>query len=217
MYEDEIRALEHYGKRARMYDWANRVAATIRGTSGRNERLKAIDRLQLSPTDRVLEICCGTGTNLALMREAAGSTGALIGLDISRAMLLQARRKPSLAAASVWFVEGEASLLPFRDQSFDAVFHHGGFAEFGDQPRAIAEMIRVAKPGAHVVISDVGVPTDRKLSLVNRLLLKTQPVYNQHPPTALLPPSVRDASLTWIGGGAWYLIAFTNPKIGLGE
>ncbi len=210
MYDDELRSRRYYEGRARLYDWGNRVAALLRGTSGHGQRLKAIGRLDLNPGDRVLEVSAGTGTNLDLMRHVLAGRGTLIGLDISRSMLLRCRRKPSLNASSIVLVEGEAAHLPFRDDEFDAVFHHGGLAEFGDRTGALAEMVRVARRGAKIVVCDVGVPTDRKLSLMNRLLMMTQPVYRKPPPLELLPANVRDVRLAWIGGGAWYRIDFSK-------
>ncbi len=211
MYEDESRALKHYARRARLYDWTNRLAALLRGTSGKKERLKAIERLRLRAGSRVLEVCSGTGTNLVLMHEAFPGWLELVGVDISRAMLRRSRVKGEQHSIRASFVEGEASRLPFRDGCFDAVLQHGGFAEFGDKPRAMREMLRVARPGGHVVLCDVGVPTDRRMSWVNRMLMKTQPVYEHPPPVDLVPPYVTDRELTWIGGGAWYLMDFTKP------
>jgi ubiquinone/menaquinone biosynthesis C-methylase UbiE len=216
MYEDETRALEHYARRARLYDWANRFAALLRGTSGEVERRKAIDRLRLTAGARILEVCSGTGTNLVLMSEAMPGQLRLMGIDISRQMLQRSRLKCSQRSVPAIHVEGEASRLPFRDGCFDAVFHHGGFAEFGDKPRAMEEMLRVARPGGRIVVCDVGVPTDRPISFVNRMLMKTQPVYQQPPPVDLVPPDVIDQQLTWIGGGAWYLIDFTKPLLDAG-
>jgi ubiquinone/menaquinone biosynthesis C-methylase UbiE len=185
------------------------LAAALRGTSGRIERLKAIARLRLQPHDRVLEVSAGTGTNLALMQECASDTGPVVGLDISRSMLLRCRQKLRRGPSTA-LMEGEAAHLPFRDGAFDAVLHHGGFAEFGDKRGALVEMTRVARRGARIVICDVGVPTDRRLPVMSRLLLLTQPIYKQPPPVDLLPANARDVRLTWIGGGAWYLMEFSN-------
>jgi ubiquinone/menaquinone biosynthesis C-methylase UbiE len=102
--------------------------------------------------------------------------------------------------------ESDAGHLPFGDATFDAVFHYGGIAEFGDRAGAIREMVRVAKSGARIVICDVGLPTDRKLSLTSRLLLRAQPAYMRAPPLDLIPAEVTDTALSWFGGGAWYLI-----------
>ncbi|MDO8612607.1 MAG: class I SAM-dependent methyltransferase [Dehalococcoidia bacterium] len=208
MYEKERRSRRYYEGRARWYDWANRLAALLRGESATNERRKAVRRVNLKPGHRVLEVSVGTGTNLPLIAKEVGPHGRMVGVDISPAMLARCRRRLREHGLRADLVEGEAAHLPFRDDDFDAVLHHGGIAEFGDKRGAIEEMIRVAKPGAKVVICDLGVPTDRKLSLVNRLLLKLQPVYAQTPPVDLIPPAARDLHVSWFHGGAWYMIEF---------
>ena len=49
---------------------------------------------------------------------------------------------------------GNGEQLPFRDEAFDGVFHVGGINFFNDKKSAIDEMIRVAKPGARILIAD---------------------------------------------------------------
>jgi ubiquinone/menaquinone biosynthesis C-methylase UbiE len=211
MYESERRSRDYYEGRARWYDWANRIASLLRGASDIRERRKAIRHLNLKPDQRVLEVSVGTGSNLPLMAERLGVEGRMVGLDISPGMLNQCRRKLRGQRLKADLVEGEAAHLPFADHAFDAVFHHGGIAEFGDKRGAIEEMMRVARPGGKVVICDVGVPADGKLSLMNRLLLRFQPVYRQPPPVDLVPERARDMRLRWFHGGGWYMIEFANP------
>ncbi len=210
MYDREKRSRAYYEGRARWYDWANRAAALLRGVSGGRERRKAVGHLQLKPGQRALEVSVGTGTNLPLLSEQVGPDGCLVGLDISRGMLDRCRRKLLGQMPNPDLIEGEAAHLPFPDNAFDAVFHHGGLAEFGDRKGAIEEMVRVARPGAKVVICDVGVPLDRRLPFTSRLLLRFQPIYDQPPPLDLLPGGVTDVQLTWFHGGAWYLIDFVK-------
>jgi ubiquinone/menaquinone biosynthesis C-methylase UbiE len=176
------------------------------------ERQKAVDRLQLEAGQRVLEVSVGTGTNLPLLAEGVGASGKLAGLDISSAMLERCEHKLREHSLEAELVEAEAAHLPFRDDAFDAVFHHGGLAEFGDKGGAVSEMIRVGRPGARVVLCDVGVPVARKLPLRDRLLLKLQPEYDQPPPLDLIPLNDEDIHVSWFHGGGWYLIDFVNPQ-----
>lgn len=210
-HQSERRSRDYYERRARWYDWANRAAALLRRESATSERRKAVERLGLRPGDRVLEVSVGTGTNLPFIGEAVGVGGQIVGLDISPAMLAECRRKMHRAAIRADLVEGEASRLPFDGDTFDAVFHHGGIAEFGDPKGAIEEMMRVARPGAKLVICDVGRPAGRRLSLVNRLLLRFQPEYDKPPPLDLVPGEALDTRLSWFHGGAWYMIVFVKP------
>ena len=86
----------------------------------------------------------------------------IVGVDISRSQLEACRRRA--AGRSVWLAQGEAEELPLESHSFDAVLAIGAFNYFNDPEGALREMIRVARPGAPIVISDE-VPnlTDRML------------------------------------------------------
>jgi ubiquinone/menaquinone biosynthesis C-methylase UbiE len=211
-YERERKSRDYYEGRAPIYDWSNRIAALLRGTSGLRERRKAVRRLNIKAGDRVLEVSAGTGTNLPLIHRSVGPNGQIVALDISPAMLARCQAKAAGHGFDADLVVGEAAHLPMGEDTFDAVFHHGGIAEFGDRKGAIDEMWRVAKPGGRVVICDVGRPTDRPLSLVNRLLIRFQPEYDRPPPVNLLPKDAEDVQLSWFHRGGWYLIELSKPN-----
>jgi ubiquinone/menaquinone biosynthesis C-methylase UbiE len=200
----------YYDRRARKYDWANRFAAFLRGTSPTRERRKAVRRLRLKPGDRVLEVCVGTGTNIPLMGERAERL-SLVGLDISRGMLAVCADKLARLGITTQLIEGSAERLPFRDESFDAVLHHGGIAEFGDKQTAINEMFRVVQREGRVLICDVGIHEDGTTPLMNGLLLLLQPKYAAPPPMNLLPASAKDVHLSWFFRNSWYMIELTKP------
>jgi demethylmenaquinone methyltransferase/2-methoxy-6-polyprenyl-1,4-benzoquinol methylase len=134
-----------------------------------------VRRLRLKPGDRVLEVCVGTGTNLPLIAKHIGPAGRIVGLDISRGMLGVCQRKAARLGFEAQLTEGEAGHLPFGDDTFDAVLHHGGIAEFGDKQAAINEMFRVVRPGGRILICDVGLHPDGSTPLANRFLLRFQP------------------------------------------
>ena len=170
-----------------------------------------VSRLELEPGQRVLEVSVGTGSNLPLMAECVGSDGTLVGLDISVGMLRQCEKKAQRRRLSTDLIEGEAAHLPFADDAFDAALQFGGINEFGDKQRAIEEMMRVAKPGAKIVIGDEGLNPDKPTSLRNRLLSRLSPLYEHKPPTDLLPPEAKDVHMVWFRAGRCYLIDFVNP------
>lgn len=170
-----------------------------------------VDRLDLRPGHRVLEVSVGTGSNLPLMAAGVGAGGRLVGLDISRGMLGECRKKITRRGLSADLIEGEAAHLPFPDNAFDAVLHFGGINEFDDKKGAVEEMTRVAKPGAKIVIADEGLNPNKPAPLRTRLLARVIPLYDHTPPTELIPAGAREVNVTWFRAGGCYLIDFVNP------
>jgi SAM-dependent methyltransferase len=103
------------------------------------------DRMGGMDGHKVLDIACGTGAWLAELVHRGASTA---GIDISSRAVEQCRRR--LPDADIR--EGVAEQLPFEDCSFDLVTCLGSLEHFLDQPRALREMRRVAKPGATLLI-----------------------------------------------------------------
>jgi len=211
MYDAERRSRTYYERRAFVHDWANRAAALLRGVSEIKERAKAVERLALTPGQRALEVSVGTGTNVPLIAERLGADGRIVGVDISRGMLRRCHDKLRRRGRSADLIEGEAARLPFVSGTFDAVLHHGGFAEFGDKKGAVEEMMRVARPGGKIVICDPGLNRNGRLPIMSRLLLRMQPIYEHEPPLDVMPAQAAGLQLSWFHGGAWYLIEFSKP------
>ncbi len=98
---------------------------------------------------KVLDVACGTGV---LAREAAGRAGPqgeVCGLDRNEGMLAVARR---LAPAVAWR-QGLAEALPYAAGRFDAVVSQFGLMFFDDRQRALAEMLRVLRPGGRLAVA----------------------------------------------------------------
>lgn len=101
-------------------------------------------------------------------------------------------------------VLGNGAYLPYKDEMFDGVLHFGGLNTFGEKERAIAEMVRVAKPGARIVIGDEGLAPGKENTQFGRWLLQKNSLFCNRPPLELIPPTVE---LRWIWRGLFYLIS----------
>ncbi|MBO0687061.1 MAG: class I SAM-dependent methyltransferase [Candidatus Dormibacteraeota bacterium] len=101
-----------------------------------------------------LDLCCGTGAATAMLRPHCRQ---VVGLDFSRGMLLAGRRQPALAGVEL--VQADALALPFG-QTFDVVVSFGAFGHFleREQPRMVAEVARVLRPGGRFVFVTATVP-----------------------------------------------------------
>jgi 2-polyprenyl-3-methyl-5-hydroxy-6-metoxy-1,4-benzoquinol methylase len=110
-----------------------------------------INRLNLRPGTRVLDVACGTG-NLSI---PAARTGArVIGIDIAPNLLEQARDWARAERLSIEFDEGNAEQMPYPDAKFDVVVTMFGsmFAPRADA--AGAELVRVCRPGGRIAMAN---------------------------------------------------------------
>ena len=112
------------------------------------------ERLALAPGAIVLDVACGHGNFSADLARRVGPDGLVVGLDIAGSMLQRAAARVRRAGlANVLLVRGDALALPFRPGVFDAVNCSGGLHQMPDLARALGEMARVARPGAHFAAS----------------------------------------------------------------
>jgi SAM-dependent methyltransferase len=126
-----------------------RVLMGFAGPSTEEEHRIALEMLAISPGDRVLDVACGPG-NFTRDFGAAAGEGVVVGLDASRTMLDVAVRETR--RGNVSYVRGNASDLPFRDASFDAVCCFAALYLIEEPMRAIEEIARVLSPGGRVAL-----------------------------------------------------------------
>ncbi len=110
----------------------------------------ALDDLGLGPTDRVLDVACGTGIVARVAKERLGASARVVGVDLSPNMLAIARR----VAPGIDWREGNAAALPLQDgESFNAVICQQGLQFVQDKPAAVREMKRALTPRGRLAIS----------------------------------------------------------------
>jgi ubiquinone/menaquinone biosynthesis C-methylase UbiE/uncharacterized protein YbaR (Trm112 family) len=134
------------------YRLFSKVAFAYIGMNEETGRREITDRLE-PHGGKVLEISVGPGVNLPYLVKRA-DVGEVFGLDISLGQLMRCQSYIRKNGLNVDLFLGNGEQLPFQNESFDGVFHIGGINFFNNKKAAIDEMIRVAKPGARILIAD---------------------------------------------------------------
>jgi ubiquinone/menaquinone biosynthesis C-methylase UbiE len=110
---------------------------------------------ELRPGMRLLDVGCGPGSITRGLAERV-APGEVIGLDLSRETLEEARRDAaSRGLTNVRYQEGSVYTLPFADASFDVAYAHQVFQHLRERDAALREMLRVVRPGGLVAVRDV--------------------------------------------------------------
>ena len=136
-----------YGRWARLYDLLARKTPGIAGF--RRQVARACD---LEPGDTVVEMGCGTGANLPLLRERVGSTGTVVGLDFTGPVLERARR---LTAEwdNVHVLRADATQPPIAGP-VDAVLATFVVGMLEDPAGAVDDWCDRVEPGGRVVLGN---------------------------------------------------------------
>jgi len=173
-----------------------------------------VNALALKPQARVLEIGCGTGCDSYRIARRLDSEGELFLQDLSAAMVDITKKrlerdyeKLGLSCKLNYFVSS-ARKLPFPDQSFDALFHFGGFNNFEDPKGTLAEFSRVVKEGGKIVVGDESVPPWLAGTTFGEIVCTNNPLFKYKAPLEHLPEGARDVNVRWLLGSCFYLIEF---------
>ncbi|WP_167590521.1 DVU_1556 family methyltransferase [Oceanidesulfovibrio indonesiensis] len=107
---------------------------------------RALELHPLRPGFRVLDVGCGLGSSVAMLRERYGLRA--FGIDASSAILAQSEGTSSLLCAT-------AEAIPFRNGSLDGVFFECSLSLCPDHRAVLAEAVRALAPGGMLVVSDI--------------------------------------------------------------
>ncbi|MFZ1040620.1 MAG: methyltransferase domain-containing protein [Anaerolineales bacterium] len=198
-----------YDRFAPLYDFSTSAYSHWKGMNVETRLREYLDELEVKEGDLVLEVSVGTGRNLQFLPRGA----QYFGLDISWGMLKQCQRNSRKWNLNLSLFMGNAECLPFKNETFDVVFHFGGINFFNDRAAAIREMIRVAKPGTKFVIGDENEELAQRYENIpamdgwygNRSQAITAPI-------DLLPPEMQDVHVRDISGGDLYCLSFRKPR-----
>lgn len=114
---------------------------------------RAVDLLGIQSGQTILDAGCGIGTYSAYAAQSLNEQGRIVGLDSSATMIAEAQRRVDSSSAVVC-VQGDVYLLEFANAEFNGCFSINTFQHLVDPLLALAELMRVTKPGGRIVIAD---------------------------------------------------------------
>src|SRR4249919_2915917 len=150
-----------------VYDKLSIVYDLFFGPTLHPGRLQAIERMNIQPGERVLEVGVGTGINLSLYPREATVTG----IDFTASMLEKARERAARkGAAPVRLLQMDAADLKFADDSFDIVYAPYLISVVPDPLKVAREMRRVCRPGGRIIFLNHFLSPNPLLSRTERLI-----------------------------------------------
>jgi ubiquinone/menaquinone biosynthesis C-methylase UbiE len=135
------------------------IPATVTSSFAGVANPHAIAPLPVGAT--VVDIGCGAGMDLLLAARHVGPSGRAIGIDMTEAM--RNRANEGAMRSGLKHVEvrsGDATSLPVDNASVDVIISNGVLNLVPEKERAIAEMVRILKPGGRIQIGDITIGTE---------------------------------------------------------
>jgi ubiquinone/menaquinone biosynthesis C-methylase UbiE len=118
---------------------------------------RTVERLDLSPGARVLDVCCGSGASAIPSAETVGPNGFVLGIDLAENLLALARRKAGQRGLNnIEFRNGDLLDLGLPASGFDAVVCVFGIFFVPDMPAAVRELMRLVRAGGKLAITTWG-------------------------------------------------------------
>lgn len=217
--KDPVSVSGMFDQVAAKYDVTNTVLSVGNDQLWRVATTRAV---RPRPGERILDLAAGTGTSSVSL---ARSGAQVVAADFSPGMIAEGRRRHG-RVRNLEFVEADATALPFADDEFDAVTMSFGLRNVKQPKKALAELLRVTRPGGRLVICEFSHPphpavrgfyrfyNDRILPRVARAVSSNTDAYDY------LNESIRDwpdqsTLSSWIRDVGWTGVAYRNLSFGI--
>lgn len=217
--KDPARVSGMFDQVAKNYDRTNTVLSV-----GNDQLWRAATTRAVAPKSgqRILDLAAGTGaSSIALARSGA----TVVAADFSPGMIAEGTRRHG-GIPNLSFTEADATNLPFDDNSFDTVTMSFGLRNVNGPRTAIAELLRVTKPGGHLVICEFSHPPSRAFAGLygfynNRVLpVVAKAMSSNAEAYEYLNESIRDwpdqrTLSAWLRDEGWADVAYRNLTFGI--
>lgn len=219
LHKDPAKVSGMFDQVAGRYDLTNDVLSM---GNDRLWRVATTRAVAPKPGQRILDLAAGTGaSSVSLARSGA----EVVAADFSPGMIAEGERRhrgiPNLS-----FRQADATALPFADDEFDTVTMSFGLRNVNEPEKALAELLRVARPGGRLVICEFSHPpsrafngfyrfyNDRILPVVARAMSSNAEAYDYLNESIRDWPDQRTLS-SWIRRAGWTDVAYRNLSFGI--
>jgi len=220
MTKDLSEAPRSSGFAARRYDRLAPLYGAISVAFGLRPAVRraAVEQLALAPGDSVLEVGCGRGDNLELLRAAVGESGRVVGTDVSAGMLARAEERCRRGGwANVRLLKQAAERLSVPGR-FDAVLFALSYSVLEDRVGTLERAWGLLEDNGRLVVMDAGLPDGRIGRLLEpgmRALSRATVLGN---PTARPWQDLRrigavDVSVRWMAPGTYFVCRGSKPRL----
>lgn len=134
-----------------------RLAAEL----AQQDKQRTYAAMRVQPGFHVLDVGCGPGFDTVALARLVGEVGSVVGVDHDPAMVAEADQRAADAGVAGWtqHLNADAAALPLEADRFDACRSERLFQHLPDPAAALAEMIRVTRPGGWVVVLETDYAT----------------------------------------------------------
>ena len=219
LHKDPAKVSGMFDQVAKRYDLTNDVLSL-----GNDRFWRVATTRAVAPRtgQRILDLAAGTGaSSVALARSGADVVAA----DFSPGMIAEGRKRHA-GIRNLSFVQADATDLPFADDEFDTVTMSFGLRNVNEPKKALAELLRVTKPGGRLVVCEFSHPpspafnglyrfyNDRILPVVARAMSSNAEAYDYLNESIRDWPDQRRLS-AWIREAGWTDVAYRNLSFGI--
>ena len=156
MHEKTQRVRRMFDRIASRYDLLNHL---LSAGSDFSWRKAALDVLDATPNERILDLCIGTGDLALEALRRRNAPHVVVGVDLALEMMRIGQDKSQrIGPNRIRFVGGNVEDLPFRANGFDGAMVAFGVRNFADIPAGLENIYRVLKPGKRLVVLELSYP-----------------------------------------------------------
>lgn len=198
-----------YRKRAGAYDFSANLYYLI-GFRENHYRKRAVKALNLKPGDTVVEIGCGTGLNFRHLLDVVGRSGRIIGVDLTDAMLDQAREKiEEHDWSNIELTRSDAAKYDFP-QNIQGVISSFALTLVPEFEAVIERAFQALASGGRMVVLDLKLPENLPTWMIKIAILITRPFgvtldLSDRKPWLVMQKYFPDTSVIQLFGGFAYI------------